>query len=549
MTHDHAEDFALCDAALRCAHLGSVGLIGSAAKWQRFRRGLLVEGHAEALVDRIRTPIGGPGRPARNPATIAVRVAAELCDASSPRPGARLGAPVTIFRARALDTPDDPFAGGALRAEDDAGLLVVDGVIVARGSSPRSAAEHPDARRGRPARRRAAARPGRHPRALPAGARHRCARHAAAGVARQCALPEEVPAGRPPTTPARWPRSSASGWSRPAPPPRWSSAPTSPRPSTRCSPRRPGSGCGSPAGWWSATAACPTPLLTTPAARLRRVGRPGRPVARRRPEPVRRHPAVLPLRGRADPRGLRRGAREGARGAVHLARQREPGRGRRGGRAVPRLRATTSTPTTGTACWRPARCWPTTCTPTDAELAVLAAPRHRGRALPHEQLGPGQRPVPAAPPCRGRGAGRARLRRRRRHRLLAASRRASRPTSCSGCSVPTGLPLTPTHLLTWPPGPARWPSGSATRSATSASAGSSTPSVSGPARRTRSTSACGTRPAAEEALGKIFALAGDSDVADVWIDGWQPRRPEASSAPTFANQASAPRAATNEQAS
>ncbi|UUZ57936.1 XdhC family protein [Nocardioides sp. B-3] len=45
MTHDHAEDFAICDAALRCGHLGSVGLIGSAAKWARFRSGLLVEGH------------------------------------------------------------------------------------------------------------------------------------------------------------------------------------------------------------------------------------------------------------------------------------------------------------------------------------------------------------------------------------------------------------------------------------------------------------------------------------------------------------------------
>ena len=28
LTHDHAEDFALCDAALRCTHLGTVGLIG-----------------------------------------------------------------------------------------------------------------------------------------------------------------------------------------------------------------------------------------------------------------------------------------------------------------------------------------------------------------------------------------------------------------------------------------------------------------------------------------------------------------------------------------
>ena len=35
MTHDHAEDAALCDAALRCGHLGSIGLIGSAAKWRR----------------------------------------------------------------------------------------------------------------------------------------------------------------------------------------------------------------------------------------------------------------------------------------------------------------------------------------------------------------------------------------------------------------------------------------------------------------------------------------------------------------------------------
>jgi xanthine dehydrogenase accessory factor len=80
LTHDHAEDFAICDAALRCGHLGSVGLIGSSAKWHRFRRGLLVEGHAEADVDRIRTPIGRPG-PGKDPATIALGVAAELVEA------------------------------------------------------------------------------------------------------------------------------------------------------------------------------------------------------------------------------------------------------------------------------------------------------------------------------------------------------------------------------------------------------------------------------------------------------------------------------------
>lgn len=78
MTHDHAEDFALCDAALRCEHLGSVGLIGSAAKWVRFRRGLLVEGHDEAVIDRIHSPIGSPDVVGKEPHVIALSVAAEL---------------------------------------------------------------------------------------------------------------------------------------------------------------------------------------------------------------------------------------------------------------------------------------------------------------------------------------------------------------------------------------------------------------------------------------------------------------------------------------
>ena len=84
MTHDHAEDFALCDAALRCTHLGSVGLIGSAAKWSRFRSGLAVEGHDAAAIDRIRCPIGLPApasaTTSKVPAAIAVSVAAELMD-------------------------------------------------------------------------------------------------------------------------------------------------------------------------------------------------------------------------------------------------------------------------------------------------------------------------------------------------------------------------------------------------------------------------------------------------------------------------------------
>jgi xanthine dehydrogenase accessory factor len=78
MTHDHAEDAALCDAALRAEHLGSIGLIGSAAKWTRFQRRLAAEGHPPEAIARISTPIGLAELRGKDPATIAVGVAAAL---------------------------------------------------------------------------------------------------------------------------------------------------------------------------------------------------------------------------------------------------------------------------------------------------------------------------------------------------------------------------------------------------------------------------------------------------------------------------------------
>ncbi|RJQ76644.1 xanthine dehydrogenase accessory protein XdhC [Pseudonocardiaceae bacterium YIM PH 21723] len=79
MTHDHAEDAALCDAVLRHGEFGSIGLIGSAAKKARFRHRLVTEGgHDEAAIDRITIPIGLPGLSGKEPATIAVSVAADL---------------------------------------------------------------------------------------------------------------------------------------------------------------------------------------------------------------------------------------------------------------------------------------------------------------------------------------------------------------------------------------------------------------------------------------------------------------------------------------
>lgn len=90
MTHDHAEDAALCDAALRTPKLGSIGLIGSAGKWARFQRKLADEGHPAESIERIATPIGLPGIVGKDPATIAVSVAAALMrtfeDEQSPLP-------------------------------------------------------------------------------------------------------------------------------------------------------------------------------------------------------------------------------------------------------------------------------------------------------------------------------------------------------------------------------------------------------------------------------------------------------------------------------
>jgi xanthine dehydrogenase accessory factor len=78
MTHDHAEDAALCDAVLREGEFGSIGLIGSAGKWARFRHRLAEDGHSPEAIGRITTPIGLTEIAGKDPATIAVSVAASL---------------------------------------------------------------------------------------------------------------------------------------------------------------------------------------------------------------------------------------------------------------------------------------------------------------------------------------------------------------------------------------------------------------------------------------------------------------------------------------
>lgn len=85
MTHDHAEDYAILDAALRRPELGWIGLIGSSVKWGNFQRRLLDGGFSAADVARITCPIGLPDIAGKEPAVIAVSVAADFLRRRSAR--------------------------------------------------------------------------------------------------------------------------------------------------------------------------------------------------------------------------------------------------------------------------------------------------------------------------------------------------------------------------------------------------------------------------------------------------------------------------------
>lgn len=85
MTHDHAEDLFLCEAALSRDDLAYVGLIGSRAKWLRFRRRLQESGHPGAHIDRITCPIGISGIPGKDPVSIAVGVVADYLQRTAER--------------------------------------------------------------------------------------------------------------------------------------------------------------------------------------------------------------------------------------------------------------------------------------------------------------------------------------------------------------------------------------------------------------------------------------------------------------------------------
>ena len=77
-THSHDLDYRLTLAALSRADLGYVGLIGSRTKRARFERRLRDDGLGDADLARLTCPIGVTELKSKEPAVIAVALAAQL---------------------------------------------------------------------------------------------------------------------------------------------------------------------------------------------------------------------------------------------------------------------------------------------------------------------------------------------------------------------------------------------------------------------------------------------------------------------------------------
>ncbi len=78
MTHDHALDQHLCEHIMRRDDVAYFGLIGSRTKWHKFQQRFAARGIAPERYAKILCPIGEPGIEGKQPAVIAVAVAAQL---------------------------------------------------------------------------------------------------------------------------------------------------------------------------------------------------------------------------------------------------------------------------------------------------------------------------------------------------------------------------------------------------------------------------------------------------------------------------------------
>lgn len=89
MTHSHPLDQALAECILRRGGFAYFGLIGSASKRSQFERRMAQRGIPVASFADMTCPIGVPGIHGKEPATIAIAVAAQLIETRERRAAAR----------------------------------------------------------------------------------------------------------------------------------------------------------------------------------------------------------------------------------------------------------------------------------------------------------------------------------------------------------------------------------------------------------------------------------------------------------------------------
>jgi len=78
MTFSHIIDFDICRAVLARGNFSYLGLIGSKTKRARFAKRLRDDGLGDAWIERLHSPIGVPGLEGKEPAIIAISLAADL---------------------------------------------------------------------------------------------------------------------------------------------------------------------------------------------------------------------------------------------------------------------------------------------------------------------------------------------------------------------------------------------------------------------------------------------------------------------------------------
>ncbi|CAO3409960.1 xanthine dehydrogenase accessory protein XdhC [Azospirillum largimobile] len=85
LTHSHALDFEIAEAALRRGDAAYVGMIGSATKRAKFERWFRARGRGAGALERLTCPIGAALTGDKRPEVIAALVAAELLVAFADR--------------------------------------------------------------------------------------------------------------------------------------------------------------------------------------------------------------------------------------------------------------------------------------------------------------------------------------------------------------------------------------------------------------------------------------------------------------------------------